>query len=171
MSLQDERDIKHVINLYGLAVDTQAWDLFDRVFTEDVDADYSETSHWRDLATFKSDFEGYHDPFDGTQHTMMHHMVHVDGDSANALTYATWRLIRLGLPGGDFWEGTGWYDDVLVRTAEGWRISSRICRIIWWGGNPQVNETVPGVKFQLPLNALRAERLAGRVRYFNALTK
>lgn len=171
MSLQDERDIKHVVNLYGFAVDTQAWELFDRIFTDDVDADYSETSHWRDLATLKSDFEVYHDPFDGTQHTMMHHMVHVDGDTANALTYATWRLIRLGLAGGDFWEGTGWYDDVLVRTEQGWRISSRICRIIWWGGNPLVNETVPGVKFQLPLNALRAERLAGRVRFYNALTR
>ena len=70
MSLQDESDIKHVVNLYGLAVDTQAWELFDQVFTEDVDADYSETSHWRDLATLKSDFEVYHDPFDGTQHTI-----------------------------------------------------------------------------------------------------
>jgi hypothetical protein len=100
MSLQDERYIQHVVNLYGFAVDTQARDLFDRVFTDDVDANYSETSHWRDLATLKSDFEVYNDPLDRTQHTMMHHMVHVDGDRANALTYATWRLIRLGLPGG-----------------------------------------------------------------------
>jgi hypothetical protein len=33
-----------------------------------------------------------------------------------------------------------------------------------------VNETVPGVKFQLPIKALRAERLAGRERYLNVLT-
>jgi len=59
--------------------------------------------------------------------------------------------------------------DVLVRTEKGWRISSRICRIIRWGGNPLVNETLPGVKFQLPVNALRTERLADRVRYYNSL--
>jgi len=169
MSVQDESEIIRAVNLYGFAVDTQAWDLFDQVFTENVDADYSETSHWHDLATFKSDFEGYHDAFDGTQHTMMSHLVNVNGDRANAMTYATWRLIRLGLAGGDFWEGTGWYDDELVRTGQGWRISTRVCRIIWWGGNPLVNETVPGVKFQLPINSLRAERLAGRVRFFNSL--
>lgn len=171
MALQDEADIKHIINLYGFAVDSQSWNLFDRIFTDDIDADYSESAHWRDLATFKSEFEAYHDPFDGTQHAMMHHMVHIAGDRANALTYATWRLIRLGLAGGDCWEGSGWYDDELVRTMQGWRIATRVCRIIWWGGNPLVNETIPGVKFALPINSLRAERLAGRVRYYNAITK
>jgi hypothetical protein len=42
MSVQDELEIQRVVNLYGFAVDTQAWDLFDQVFTADVDADYSE---------------------------------------------------------------------------------------------------------------------------------
>jgi len=169
MSVQDELEINRAVNLYGFAVDTQSWDLFDRIFTDDIDADYSETSHWTDLATFKSDFEAYHDAFDGTQHTMMSHLVNVRGDIANAMTYATWRLVRRGLAGGDFWEGQGWYDDVLTRTNAGWRISSRICRIVWWGGNPLVNETIPGVKFSLPLEALRAERLAGRVRFYDSL--
>lgn len=169
MSAQDDFEIARLVNLYGFAVDTQAWDLFEGIFTEDVQADYGETSRWHDLATFKSDFEAYHDSFDGTQHAMTMHLVNVKGDTGHALTYATWRLIRKGLAGGDFWEGTGWYDDVLTRTKKGWRISSRICRIIWWGGNPLVNETVPGVRFQLPVNSLRAERLAGRVRYYNSL--
>ena len=169
MSVQDELEINRAVNLYGFAVDTQAWDLFDRVFTPDVDADYSETSHWHDLAMFKADFAAYHDTFDGHQHAMFGHLVNVQGETANAMTYATWRLIRKGLDGGDFWEGCGWYDDVLVRTGQGWRVSSRVCRIVWWGGNPLVNETVPGVKFQLPMTSLRAERLAGRVRYFNSL--
>lgn len=171
MSVQDENEIINTVNLYGFAVDTQSWNLLDQVFTADVDADYSETSHWHDLATLKSDFEVFHDPFDGTQHTMMNHLVNVKGDRAYAMTYATWRLIRHGLAGGDCWEGTGWYDDVLDRTAAGWRISSRICRIIWWGGNPLVNETVPGVKFQLPILSLRGERLAGRVRFYESLKR
>ena len=32
-------------------------------------------------------------------------MAEVDGDVAHALTYATWRLIRKGVEGRDFWEG------------------------------------------------------------------
>lgn len=38
----------------------------------------------------------------------------------------------------------------------------------WWGGNPLVNETIPGVKFQLPILSLRSERLAGRVRFYES---
>ena len=67
------------------------------------------------------------------------------------------------------WDGSGWYDDVLVRTNDGWRIKHRICRIVWWVGNPQVNETIPGVKFELDTTVLRREGEAGRVRYLSAI--
>lgn len=169
MRFEDESAIIRIVNLYGFAVDTQRWDLFDHIFTPDVDADYSETAHWRDLKTFKSDFAVYHDPFDGTQHTMTNHLVNIAGDTAQANTYGHWRLIRNGLEGGDFWEGNGWYDDLLVRTGDGWRIRERTCRIIWWGGNPRVNETVPGVKFRLDTTAMRREGEAGNLRYLQAL--
>jgi len=169
VSHQDEHDVMRVVNLYGFAIDAQLWDLFDQIFTTDIDADYCDGSRWRDLVTFKADLATYHDPFDGTQHAMMNHVVQVDGDVASALTYGSWRLIRKGLDGGDIWEGSGWYDDRLVRTDDGWRISTRICRIIWWGGNPLVAETSPSVKFQLPMKSLRADRLAGHIHFFNSL--
>ena len=31
--MADREDIIELINLYGLAMDTQRWDLFDRIFT------------------------------------------------------------------------------------------------------------------------------------------
>jgi SnoaL-like protein len=169
--MSDKELIRELVNLYGLAVDSQQWDLFDRIFTDDVDADYSETAHWHDLATFKRDFGAFHDPFDSTQHCMMNHLVNVDGDEAQALTYGTWRLVRKAVDGMPLWDGSGWYDDVLVRTDDGWRIKHRICRIVWWVGNPQVNETIPGVKFELDTTVLRREGEAGRVRYLSAITK
>ena len=169
--MSDKELIRELVNLYGLAVDSQQWDLFDRIFTDDVDADYSETAHWRDLATFKRDFAAFHDPFDSTQHCMMNHLVNVDGDAAQALTYGTWRLVRKAVDGMPLWDGSGWYDDVLVRTDAGWRIKHRICRIVWWVGNPQVNESIPGVKFELDTTVLRREGEAGRVRYLNAIAK
>jgi AraC-like DNA-binding protein len=54
--MSDREEIIQLINLYGFAMDTQRWDLFDRVFTEDVDADYGPGSHWTDRAAFKRDF-------------------------------------------------------------------------------------------------------------------
>jgi SnoaL-like domain len=168
MSDRDVLSIMNTINLYGLAVDTQRWELFDRIFSDDVDADFG-TSHWRDLASFKRDFAAFHDPFSSTQHTMMNHLVDVDGDVAQAFTYGSWRLIRKGIEGRDFWEGTGWYDDQLLRSKDGWLIKRRTCRIVWWDGNPLAQETIPGVKFKLESSVLRREGDAGRVGYLNAI--
>ncbi len=169
MAHQDIIEITQLINLYGFAVDSQRWELFDRVFTEEVEADFSEPAHWYDRESFKRDFGAFHEPFDSTQHTMMNHLVDVQGDRATAFTYGTWRLVRKATDGNPLWDGSGWYDDVLVRTEQGWRISHRVCRIVWWVGNPRVNETIPGVAFELDTSVLRREIDAGRVSYFNSL--
>jgi hypothetical protein len=66
------------------------------------------------------------------------------------------------------WDGTGWYD-TLLRTPNGWWITRRVCRITWWTGNPLVNETIPGVKFDLATTVLRREADAGRVGVLAAL--
>lgn len=166
---QDKNRIIELVNLYGLAMDTQRWDLFDRIFTEDAELDFVAPSHWHDLASFKRDFAAFHGPFDATQHLMANHLVRVDGDRAQAFTYGNWRLIRRGLEGGDLWEGTGWYDDDLVRSDSGWLITRRTCRVVWWGGNPLVQETSPEIKFAMQSVSLRDESQAGRLRFLHAL--
>jgi SnoaL-like domain len=155
--------ITQLVNLYGLAVDSRRWELFDRIFTPDVDADYGVTSHWTDRERFKGDFAAFHAPFDSTQHTMSTHVVHVDGNRAYSFCNGAWRLVRTAADGDPLWDGTGWYDDTLLRTPAGWRISRRVCRITWWTGNPLVNETIPGVRFELATTVLRHEAAAGRV--------
>ncbi|MEV0360649.1 nuclear transport factor 2 family protein [Nocardia sp. NPDC050697] len=162
--------ITQLINLYGLAVDTQRWELFEGIFTTDVDADYGEASHWTDLAQFTSDFAAFHDPFDSTQHTMSTHVVRVDGDRARSFCNGTWRLIRKAVDGSPLWDGSGWYDDRWVRTAEGWRLRHRICRITWWTGDPFVQKTIPGVEFVLTTTVLRREAEAGRVGVLDTTT-
>ena len=169
MADQDLPAIINVVNLYGLAMDTQRWDLFDRIFTDDVEVDFGPGSQWRDRAAFKSDFGAYHAPFDSTQHIMTNHVVNLDGDRAQAFTYGLWRLIRKGIEGGDFWEGTGWDDDDLVHTPAGWRISRRACRVVWWGGNPIVNSPIPGVSFEGKFHALKDEAAQGRVGFVSAV--
>lgn len=171
MSAEDTQAIIHIVNLYGFAVDTQRWDLFDRIFSADVDADYGETSHWRDLENFKRDFAAFHDPFDSTQHIMSNHLVDVAGDTAQAFTYGTWRLVRKKADGAPLWDGSGWYDDDMIRTTAGWRIRRRTCRIVWWTGNPLVNETIEGVKFAMKSTVLRREGEAGQVRFLNAISR
>jgi hypothetical protein len=69
---------------------------------------------------------------------MANYLVNIAGDTAQTFTYGLWRLIRKGVEGGDAWEGSGWYDDELVRSEDGWLIKCRTCRIVWWSGNPLV---------------------------------
>jgi hypothetical protein len=66
-------------------------------------------------------------------------------------------------------ESTGWYDDRLIKTKGGWRIDNRVCRMQWWGGNPAVLETMPGVKVEHVLNSLRAQAHAGSIAHVSEL--
>jgi SnoaL-like domain len=171
MAEQDTLSIINTINLYGLAMDTQRWDLFDRIYMPDCDVDFGDPSHWTNLKQFKSDFEAFHTPFDATQHVMSNHVVTVSGDTANAFCYGYWRLLRKNVDGGDFWEGSGWYDDELVRAKSSWLIKRRTCRVTWWAGNPIVQEVFPEVKFSMRTTSPRAEERAGRIAFVKALGK
>ena len=90
--------ITQLVNRYGLAIDSQRWELFDGIFATDVHADYGATSHWTDREHFKADLAAFHDPLDSTQHTMSTHVIHVDGDRAHSFCNGGWRLVRKGPP-------------------------------------------------------------------------
>jgi hypothetical protein len=162
--------ITNVINLYPLAVDTQNWALFDRVFTEDIHCDFGGPAIWNDRASLKLAFDAIHAPFAATQHATRGHHVAVDGDRATCLSYVLGRFIR-DVPGGNMFESAGWYDDALIRTPEGWRISRRVCRMLWWGGNPAVLQTSPDVPVEPMLDSLVAEARAGRLGHLQALER
>ena len=155
---RDERAIEKVLRVYGLAMDTRRWDLFDDIFTPDAAINYP-GMHWTDLASFKRDFAAGHAGYDATQHGVMAPIVEVDGDSACSFVYTSFRLIKLGTEGGDFAEGQAWNDDHWVRTPQGWRIRERSCRILWSEGNPAVR----GAKKPLRMNVMREEAAEGKI--------
>ena len=168
--MSDHQEIVQLVNLYGLAMDTRRWDLFDRIFTEHVDADYGPTSHWQDRESFKRDFGSFHEVFDATQHVMTNHLVTIDRDTASAHTYGQWRLVRHAAGDPPVWDGSGWYDDTLVRTHGGWRIAKRVCRVVFWTGNPRVQTPSEDIVFQLDLHALHTEEREGRLDYLKAIS-
>ena len=170
--MQEAADIALIVNLvntYPVAVDTHDWALFDRVFTPDVEADFGGGAAWCGLEPLKQAFAMIHAPFTATQHITTNHQVVVAGERASCLSYVHGRFIRPVPAGGDMFESTGWYEDGLVRTPHGWRIARRFCRMQWWGGNPAVLETAPGVKVEHVLDSLRAEAAGGRLAHLDWL--
>ncbi len=167
---EDKAAIIEIINLYAVALDAHQWDLFDRIFAGDVTADFGPAGAvWSDLATFKRSFAAFHNQLDNHQHTMMGHLVHVDGDRAHAFTYGNWLLVRESAKGGRAWEGTGWYDDELVRSDGGWRIQQRVCRLVSWTGNPLVPEPNGDQDPNMTTHVLRLEGEAGKIGYLKAI--
>ena len=126
----DAEDIRNVLNLYALAIDTQDWNLFDEVFTPDIVGDYPGHT-WTDREALKRDLAAQLLPFEATQHLMTIMRLTIQGDVAEAITYGQWLMIRkLGGSPSDEWRGLGWYEDEVVRTAAGWRIRKRSNRMI-----------------------------------------
>jgi hypothetical protein len=170
--VQDKSDIIEVINLYGVALDSHAWDLLDDVFTADVVADFGPAGAlWKSCDALKFAFKDFHETLTNHMHTMMGTCVHIEGDKACALTYGDWLLSRDSAEGGPDWVGRGWYDDELVRTPRGWRISHRVCRLISWTGNVNVPQPAHEQRPVMTTYTLRSAREAGTVRYFNAIAK
>jgi hypothetical protein len=168
--MSDREDIIETINFYGLAMDTRRWDLFDRIFAVDVDADYGPTSHWTDRESFTRDFGTFHELFDATQHVMTNHLVTIQAASAHSHTYGAWRLVRHAAGEPPLWDGTGYYDDVWERTAHGWRIVRRTCRVVYWTGNPRVQCPTRDIEFRLDLVSPWREAAEGRLPFIAGLS-
>ncbi len=167
----DKAAVIEILNLYGFALDSRQWDLFDRIFTENVTADFGPAgARWSGLADFKRSFAEFHNTLDNFQHTMMGQLAHVEGDKAYAFAYGNWLLVRETAKGGPSWLGTGWYDDELVRTDRGWRIQRRVCRLVSWSGNPLVPEPNQEHNPDMKTNVLSSHIKAGTVGFFNAIT-
>lgn len=78
---------------------------------------------------------------DATLHHLGLPAIAVDGDRASSRTYFMANHVRNALaPAPTGLMIGGWYDDDLIRTAAGWRISQRIGTALWAEGNPDVIE-------------------------------
>lgn len=167
---EDKTAIIEILNLYGFALDAHQWQLFDRIFTEDVIAEFGPAgATWSGLADFKRSFAEFHNQLDSHQHAMMGQLVHVDGDKANAFSYGSWLLVREAAEGGPNWRGTGWYDDDLIRTDQGWRIQRRVCRLASWTGNPFVPEPDQEHNPDMNPNVLSRHAQEGKIAFLKAI--
>ncbi len=134
--LVDRQEILDLMYRYGMAVDHCDEAMYRSVFTADARIDYTDSGGIVDHVDAVTPWVlGALAGFAGLQHNMTNHFVELDGDTARACTYfvahhtavvdaAHEALVTVG----------GFYQDRLLRTADGWRIAERVELGVWLDG-------------------------------------
>ena len=116
---------------YATMPDTREWDELPRtVLCDEFTADFS--SFGAPVATLTRDTwcERSRQAFAGwaaTHHAITNHRTAVDGDRATVRAHVRvehWATDEVAAGGPNCWLVVGFYDNVAVRTSEGWRLSS-----------------------------------------------
>ena len=120
---QLHHEISDVLIRYATGIDGKDWDLFRSCFADECVLDYSPIGVWRspeEIATF---MDAAHATSPHTMHRITNIVVTSTGDgTAKARSYVD-ALILMGAATAA--HPTGFYDDELVRTADGWQIIRR----------------------------------------------
>jgi hypothetical protein len=138
----DRLAIMDVLTTYALACDTRQWDLFDRVFTEDLVAEVGTQSSVGRQARV----DGIRSNLGGcgpTQHLLGNFRIDVLGDEATCSTSVRALHIGAGERSHLTYEICATYHDRLRRTPEGWRIHHRRMEIPISMGTMEVLQPEP----------------------------
>ncbi|HEY3737587.1 MAG TPA: nuclear transport factor 2 family protein [Jatrophihabitans sp.] len=133
----DRLEIQAALTRYATGVDTKNWELWQSVFTEDAEIDYSDTSPVlrgtpaRIAAMLGASFAK--SPW--TMHYVSNIDIAFEGSDAAKVTAMFFNPCRL--PGQD--ENSyfgGYYHHDFVRTADGWKSVHLVEKMIWWHNFP-----------------------------------
>ena len=117
------QDISDVLVRYATGIDRRDWPLFRTVFTDDCRVDYGEIGVWNGVDAVTDFMEQTHAM---AGHTM--HRLTIRPSRSTATKPPSRTYIDAVIMFGDNQRGVnalGFYDDEIVRTADGWRIAVR----------------------------------------------
>jgi hypothetical protein len=120
----DEREIIAVLVRYATGIDRRDWPLFETCFTADARTDYGTFGQWSSAAQITAFMQQAHAAMGPTLHRLGNFVIAARGPGASARSYVD-ALLMPGPAGGDVHRGIGYYDDELIKTAQGWRIKVR----------------------------------------------
>jgi hypothetical protein len=136
--LLDERDIVAVAVRYCFALDTHDWDTLHKVFTPEATTNLGLPRQQVGIDEIIERISGALSSLDDSQHLVGNHEVVVTEDTATHRCYLQAQHIRAVPDGSPLFMIAGRYEDELVRTPDGWRISHRTLTTMWREGNSDV---------------------------------
>jgi 3-phenylpropionate/cinnamic acid dioxygenase small subunit len=141
--LWDIAAIQDLRNKFGEALDNKNWDLFGKLFADEVLTDWTawgvpkQTMKKEDIVTMFSQ-GAFRRPELITEHLYTNFRITVDGDQATCVSNFLGQHFIPDFEGGSEFYLRGEYTDNLIRTIGGWAISSLRLRVFYTSGNPKL---------------------------------
>ncbi|MEM7288290.1 MAG: nuclear transport factor 2 family protein [Actinomycetota bacterium] len=138
----DFTEITSRVYQYAYGIDLRDWDLYRSIFADEVTVDFSSYNRGGGPRTMSSDdwvanlvplFTG----LDASQHSMSNPLVDIDADEARCRMYMQAAHFLFDDPEPEFTIG-GYYDDRLLRTGSGWRVTAVTLTVWWRRGNEAI---------------------------------
>ena len=136
-ALLDEKAIIDLTIAYCWALDTRKFEDLRAVFVAKATADLAGVACDGVDAIIERCSRAL-TPLDVSQHMVSTHHVVVKGDNATCRCYFQAQHVRRAVEGPPNFILAGSYEDQLIRTPVGWRISRRTLTTMWTAGNPAI---------------------------------
>jgi 3-phenylpropionate/cinnamic acid dioxygenase small subunit len=117
------QDVADLMVRYATGIDRRDWKLLRSCFTDDCVADYGDIGRWNGGDEITEWMRATHEPLGHSLHRITNQAVSYDGDAVTARSYVD--VIARGPDDVGGAQAAGYYDDVVVRTDDGWKIARR----------------------------------------------
>jgi hypothetical protein len=124
----DKEQIAEVLIRYATGIDSKDWPLLRSCWTDEIDVDYQQLGRFTSADALTDVMRQLHESMGPTYHRLSNFVIAVDGDRATARSYVQAVLMLQPNDSTNWVDALGHYDDVFVRTPDGWRISERVSR-------------------------------------------
>ena len=124
----DREQIAEVLIRYATGIDSKDWPLLRSCWTDQIDVDYQQLGRFTSADALTDVMRQLHENMGPTYHRMSNFVIAVDGDRATVRSYVHAVLMLQPDDSANWVDALGHYDDVFVRTPDGWRISERVSR-------------------------------------------
>lgn len=141
--LLDREAIKEVRAQLAQALDYQDWALFESLFTEEVEADFTAYSVPAQKITREALRQSYQHNLSReglrTQHISSNFRITINGDTAQCISNFIGQHYIKGFEGGEEFFLRAEYTDQLTRTESGWKIHAlTLTTLFYVTGNPAI---------------------------------
>ncbi|HEY6646438.1 MAG TPA: nuclear transport factor 2 family protein [Mycobacterium sp.] len=124
----DKEQIAEVLIRYATGIDSKDWPLLRSCWTDEIDVDYQQLGRFTSPDALTDVMRQLHENMGPTYHRLSNFVINVDGDRATVRSYVHAVLMLQPDDDTNWVDALGHYDDVFVRTADGWRINKRVSR-------------------------------------------